>query len=291
MLRGPCRKFVALELLQVLFGFVCVCAVPIQDDGCKVHSPSAFAVVIDSVEFEADAALTAEDRARLADDFKQGHLEASSGMDMEWRHGLANQVRFLLQDRGYFRASVEITAGLVRAEAHRTHYWVSVQAESGSQYRLGAVKFRNAPLFSENKLRTQLELREGDLFNAGKVREALDNLTRLYGKLGYIDLTVDAQTDIDDDARRIDLTLALEVGTQYRVRSVTIRGFDGPTEKRLRSFEIGQVFDGGAVHEFFSENREALPKGTSDENSVQIIRDSQNGEVDVTFEPRACGAQ
>lgn len=295
MLRAPFRKLVALGLLQIHFGFVRVCAVPLQDDGCAVRSPSepvSFAVVIDSIEFQADAALTSEDRTRLAEDFKQGHLEASSGMDMEWRHELANQVQSLLQDRGYFRASVEVTAGLVRAEAHRTHYWVSVQAESGPQYRLGAVKFGNATEFSQSKLRTQLELQEGDLFSVGKVREGVVNLTRLYGKLGYIDLTVEPQTYIDDDERRIDLTLILEVGTQYRVRSVTIRGFDGPIESRLRSrFESGQVFDRGAAHEFFSENRGVLPKDTSDENSVHIIRDSQHGEVDLIFEPRTCGPQ
>jgi outer membrane protein assembly factor BamA len=208
---------------------------------------------------------------------------------MGWRNEFAERVRLALQEQGYFKALVDVTSGLIRAEAQRLHYWVSIKVESGTQYRLREVKFENTTEFSLSKLRAQVPLEEGDLFSVPKVREALDNLRRLYGKLGNIDFTTEPQTDIDEDVYRIDVTLKLNVGKQYRVRSVTIHGLDAALERRLGSkFEPGEVFDFTAVDDFFKANSAGLPKGASSENSVAVVRDAQNGAVDLFFEPRRC---
>jgi len=258
----------------------------------SIANPQSVSVVIDSVEFQPEPGLTPEMRALLVDDFRHGNFVANSAADMDWREGLAEKVRFALQEQGYFKALVDITSGLIRAEAKDLHYWVSVQAESGPQYRLRKVKFANATEFSESKLRTQLQLEEGDLFSVPKVREALGNLGRLYGRLGYIDFTTEVQTDIDEEVHSIDLTLKLDVAKQYRVRSVTIHGFDTAVEKRLRSkFVAGQIFDSTAVNDFFKTNSAALPKDTSAENGLAIVRDLKNGAVDLVFEPRKCGTR
>ena len=289
---GGILRFMMLGLIFPLLGSLSVHGQSNRGEGCPAYStanPQSVAVAVDSVEFEADAELTPEIRARLVDDFKHGNFHAGSSIDMDWQHGLANQARLLLQEQGYFRALVDVSTGLIRAEARRLHYWVSVKAESGPQYRLRRVKFENAMEFSESKLRTQLHLEEGDLFNVSKVREALGNLGRLYGRLGYIDFTTEVQTDLDEDVHRIDLTLKLDVVTQYRVRSVTIHGFGSAVEKALVSkFEAGQIFDGTAINDFFKANSAALPKGTSLENGLAIVRDVQNGAVDLVFEPHGC---
>jgi outer membrane protein insertion porin family len=283
-----------LALVSALIGLPSVCAQSNEYEGCKLSStdnPQSLVIVIDSVEFQDDVGLTPEIRGRLLDDFKRENLHASTAADMDWRDGLAEKVRLALQEQGYFKVLVDVTSGLIRAEAQRLHYWVSVQAETGPQFRLREVKFENTAEFSLSKLRAQVPLKEGDLFSVPKVREALDNLRRLYGTLGYVDFTAEPQTDIDDDVHRIDLTLKLDVGRQYRVRSVTIHGFDATVDKRLRSkFEAGQVFDSTAVNHFFESNSAVLPNGASAESSVSIVRDVQNGLVDLVFEPHRCSA-
>jgi len=293
MCRGTYARCFAFGLLQILFNSSGVSVQAAQVEGCPAAAPvdsQGVVIVIDSVELQDEPALTPEIRVRVLKDFKQGDLHASSAADMVWRDELAEKVQLALQDQGYFKALVDVTSGLIRAEVQRLHYWVSVQAEAGPQYRLGGVKFENVAEFDQSKLRAQLPLEEGDLFSVPKVREALDNLRRLYGKLGYIDFTAEPQTDIDEDAHRIDLTLKLNVGSQYRLRSVTILGFDAAVEKRLRSkFEAGEVFDPTTVDEFLEANRSAL-NGASAENSVAIVRDIQNGAVDLLFQPRMCDA-
>src|SRR6266436_5302798 len=92
-------------------------------------------------------------------------------------------------------------------------------------------------------------------------------------------------TTIDEDARRIDLTLKLEVGAQYRVGALAIHGFDSEAEKFLKSkFEVGQVFDATAVHEFFRANRAVWMSGTHAENGLTLARDASSGTVGLVFE-------
>ena len=289
---GPLVSCLTSGLLQGLV--CCSSAFPesSQDEGCPVvqaQGSTGIAIAIDSLEFEENAALTPEVRARLVDWSKNHDFHASSAADTDWQSELWEEIRTPFEDQGYFKIVVDFTSGLIRAEPHRLYYWVAVHIKSGPQYHLGEVRFENASGFTETALRAQVPLQQGDLFRAPKVREGLDNLRRLYVKLGYIDFTTEAQTDIDDSAHRIDLTLRLSLGAQYRIGALTVRGFDTATEKTLRSkFDIGQVFDVTAVHEFFKANSASLPSGTTEENGVTIARDAQRGTVGVVFEQRVC---
>jgi len=266
-----------------------------QDEGRPVvqaQGSTGIAIAIDSLEFEENAALTPEVRARLVNEVKNKHFQASSAADTDWQGELREEIRAPFEEQGYFKIVVDFTSGLIRAEPHRLHYWVAVHMQTGPQYHLGEVRFENASGFTDKVLRAQVPLQQGDLFSVPKVREGLDNLRRLYVKLGYIDFTTEAQTDIDDNAHRIDLTLRLNPGAQYRIGALTVRGFDPATEKILRSkLEIGQVFDAAAVHEFFKANSTSLPSSTTEENGVTIARDAQRGTVGVVFEQRVCAAR
>jgi outer membrane protein assembly factor BamA len=52
-------------------------------------------------------------------------------------------VRTALPDRTYFRVLVTATPHLIRALQGELHYALSVEIESGPQYRLGDVHFAN----------------------------------------------------------------------------------------------------------------------------------------------------
>jgi outer membrane translocation and assembly module TamA len=289
---GTYVRCLALGLIPTLAWSSRVCAQSSQDEGCVVRGPSdpqSAAIVIDSLEFQDDAGLTPEMRGRLVDELTHRTFNVSSAEDAGWQNELRDEIRIPLQEQGYFKAVVDFTSGLIRAEPHRLHYWVSVRSESGSQYHLGEVRFENAAGFTEKVLRQTLPMLQGDLYSVPKVREGLDNLRRLYGRLGYIDSTAEPGTTIDEDARRIDLTLKLEVGAQYRVGALAIHGFDSEAEKFLKSkFEVGQVFDATAVHEFFRANRAVWLSGTRAENGLTLARDASSGTVGLVFEHRVC---
>jgi outer membrane translocation and assembly module TamA len=284
----------ALGLVQTLFWSTSVCGHPIQDDGCAAQSPSdpqPLAIAIDSVEFQADEVLTPEIRARLIDELKGGSFHASSAADTDWQAEVRQKILTPLQDQGYFKTVVDITSGLIRADPGRLHYWVTVQVESGTQYRLGEVRFENVAELSDRALRPEIPLRNGELFNVSSIREGLKRITSLYGSRGYIDATIEPQFAIDSQSHQIDITFKVAPGIQYRIGPVQIRGWSAEAEKLFRSkFEWGQVFDWTALSEFFAENKTVLRSGATLENNVTLVRDAHNGRVGINFERRPCHA-
>src|SRR5579864_6418994 len=195
-------RCLALGFLQTLSWAFPVYAQSGQVDDCYRVSPAdpqSAAVVVDSLEFQEDAGLAPDMRVRLADEVKHRHFLISSATDRDWENELRDEIRGPLEEQGYWKAVVRFTSGLIRAEQHRFHYWVSVRTESGPQYHLGAVRFENTPMFSEGDLRAQVMMQQGDLFSVPQVREASRKLRRLYSKLGYIDFTAEPKADIDEN--------------------------------------------------------------------------------------------
>jgi outer membrane translocation and assembly module TamA len=289
---GTYVRCLALGLLQTLIGWSYVCVHSAQVEGCPAAAPGDsqdIAIVIDSIELQEDVALTPEMRARLLDELKSKSFHASSAADTDWQGKVGQEIRTPLQDQGYFTVLVDVVSGLIRAEPHRLHYWVSVRTESGLQYRLGEVRFENALGFTDRALRPEIPLQKGELFDVSSVREGLKRIARLYNRRGYIDATIEAQFAIDSEAHQVDMTFMLDPGVQYRIGAVQVRGWSAAAEKLLRSkFEFGQVFDGTALGEFFAENKTLLPRGATAENGVTITRDVQNGTVGIVFEHRVC---
>ncbi len=277
---GAYVRCLALGLLQTLIGSSYVCVHSAQVEGCPAAAAGDsqdIAIVIDSIELQEDAALTPEMRARLLYELKSKSFHASSAADTDWQGKVGQEIRTPLQDQGYFTVLVDVVSGLIRAEPHRLHYWVSVRTESGLQYRLGEVRFENALGFTDRALRPEIPL------------QSLKRIARLYNRRGYIDATIEAQFAIDSEAHQVDMTFMLDPGVQYRIGAVQVRGWSAAAEKLLRSkFEFGQVFDGTALGEFFAENKTLLPRGATAENGVTITRDVQNSTVGIVFEHRVC---
>jgi outer membrane protein assembly factor BamA len=289
---GTYGRCLALGLLQALIWLPSICAQSNQDDGCpavSLASPQAATIVIDSMEFKGDAALTPKSLVRWRDELKRRSFHASSAADTDWRDQVGEEVRTLIQDEGYFQVLVDVAAGLIRAEPDRLHYWLTVRVDSGPQYRLGEVRFENGAELADRTLRPQFPLRKGELFNVSSIREGLSRITRLYGSRGYIDATIEPQFDIDSEAHQINITFKFDPGVQYRIGAVQIRGWSVEVEKLLRSkFASDQVFDSTALSEFFAENKTLLPGDATLERNVTLVRDAHNGRVGIDFERVAC---
>ena len=157
-----------------------------------------------------------------------------------------------------------------------------VDVESGTQYRLGNVRFKNnqdGPLvFGEELLRQQLKLSRGDLFDVSKVRGALENLTRLYSAKGYIDMVPAPETDINEGDSRIDLTIMIDEGSPYRIGSIEV------FSSERSSFSLsqlpqskGEVFNHGLWSKFIED-------GTL----KSITRNTSSHTLEITLDSRPC---
>src|ERR1700738_5461628 len=69
-------------------------------------------------------------------------------------------------------------------------------------------------------LRAIFPMKEGDILAVDKLRKSLKSYTDAYGQYGFIDFTAEPEFDINDDTKRINLTLKFDEQKQYSVRGI-----------------------------------------------------------------------
>jgi surface antigen-like variable number repeat protein len=257
------RMFSRFGTLVLIASQVCLVRSSAQSSTCPDGLPSQqkpeIRVIIDAVEFHGENSLSEAERAALTEEIKKTNFVASSATEDDWANEVAEvAIRGAFQDKGYFKVFAQSTPHLVRAEEHELHYVLRLDIESGSQYRLGNVRFKNnqdGPLvFSETVLRQQLQLKSGDLFAVPKVRKALEGITKLYNSQGYVDMVPAPETDINEVDSSIDLTIKIDEASPYRIGSIEILSPD------RSSFNLsplpqsrGDVFNHGLWSKLFED--------------------------------------
>ena len=166
--------------------------------------------------------------------YHEGKMEA----DLE-------MVRSLYQDTGYFKALIhrpEVT--MVDTSRRWPFYFlkwgrgkrvdVKIKVEEGELYRMGEFKIRGNKVLKQEQLEPIFGMKKGDIFNATKARESLDNFRKLYGEFGYINFTAVPQIDFNDKERLIDFSLDFEEDKQFFVRRVEFAGNAKTRDKVIR---------------------------------------------------------
>src|ERR1700690_2322192 len=95
-------------------------------------------------------------------------------------------------------------------------------------------------------LKNVFPLKPGDIFSAAKIRKAMKDYEGIYGQYGFIDFVPEPETDIDSQAKRIDVTMKFDEGKQYYIRRIDFSGNTTTRDKVIRRellIEEGQLFE------------------------------------------------
>src|SRR5229473_8187287 len=172
-------------------------------------------------------------------------------------------VRGLYQDNGYFRVVVKDpvlenvdTQGFrmgvpIAGRTHGKAVNITIPIEEGERYRMGTLKIVSADpdkalSLKVDALRSIFPLKEGDILAVDKLRKSLKNYTDAYGQYGFIDFTAEPEFDINDDAKRINITLKFDEQKQYYVRRIDFSGNTTTRDKVIRRellLDEGQLFN------------------------------------------------
>ncbi|MDX2478834.1 MAG: outer membrane protein assembly factor BamA [Desulfuromusa sp.] len=159
-----------------------------------------------------------------------------------------------ITDRGvYDAASMELDVERIKAAYHDEGYQdvkvkppqvsliedkfldVLIEIDEGAQYRVGQVKvFGDLIFYTEEQLLGWVNLKPGDVFSRGVLRESILTLTDVYGDSGYAYANVTPLTSKDQQQRLIDLNLEVEPGTQVFVERIEISGNTTTRDKVIR---------------------------------------------------------
>jgi outer membrane protein insertion porin family len=162
-------------------------------------------------------------------------------------------IRGIYQDNGYFKVlvkdpiiqNVTVNKGILpkgvplagQKEGRAVN--ITIPIEEGEKYRMGALHVRNANpdeglFFKTEYLESLFPIKKGEIFSVAKVRKAIEDYTKLYGNFGFIDFTAVPDTEVDDDAKTINLTFAFDQQKQFFVRRIEFSGNVGTRDKVIR---------------------------------------------------------
>jgi outer membrane protein assembly factor BamA len=276
-------------------------------------------IVIDDVAFDGPVQLATTNLEPVLT-LKQKEYDD----DSKWLGDIEDATRRVWEDQGYFKATVSATAVPLGSGDSHKHFSVVIHVDEGLQYRLGSIQFSattdsdydihenssgvrlmrekssafdhfgpgdpaRRPIFPREELRTLFPLREGDILDADKVRQGLVALHDLYAGNGYIDIMATPIMDVDDEHQLISLQVQLHEQKQYRIGKLAISGLDANTKNALIwKLKSGDIFNFQLFEAFFKDNESRLPAGTSPANSSEIVRNTYNGTVDITFTFSPC---
>ncbi|MBV8208128.1 MAG: outer membrane protein assembly factor BamA [Acidobacteria bacterium] len=167
-------------------------------------------------------------------------------------------VREALQNRGFYKATVEYPQTTMKDTGHKGFHIPLIQhgpgkavdihftVEEGERYHVSGIDFSgNKAIANNNALRAQFPLRDGDLFNIDKLRSGIKNLKDQYAAAGYINFTAIPQIEPDDEKKLVHIKIEIEEGKQFSVRRIE---FSGNTTTRDKVIRRELILDEGSLY-------------------------------------------
>jgi outer membrane protein insertion porin family len=222
-------------------------------------------------------------------------------------------IRGLYQDNGYFKVLVKDpilenidTTGwrwgvpVVMGRTSGKAVNITIPIEEGNKYTMGTLRIASsdpdkALSLKVEALKGAFPLKQGDVFSTAKIRKALEDYTKIYGQYGFIDFVPTPETDIDEAAKRIDVTMKFDEGKQYYVRRIDFSGNTTTRDKVIRRqllIDEGQLFNKRAWElSVLRINQLDYFDKLDPDKAVEIKRNQKQGTVDLLLKLHEKGKQ
>jgi outer membrane protein insertion porin family len=222
-------------------------------------------------------------------------------------------IRGLYQDNGYFKVLVKdpilenvdtngwrwgVPVVLGRSSGKAVN--ITIPIEEGNKYIMGTLRIASsdpdkALSLKVDALKSAFPLKPGDVFSTAKIRKALEDYTKIYGQYGFIDFVPTPETDIDESAKRIDVTMKFDEGKQYYVRRIDFSGNTTTRDKVIRRqllIDEGQLFNKRAWElSVLRINQLDYFDKLDPDKAVEIKRNQKQGTVDLLLKLKEKGKQ
>lgn len=126
-----------------------------------------------------------------------------------------------LQNKGYADAEVSIQ---VCDSDEPDRIDIIIHLERGGCYTFGPISIEGNKIFDQEIIGQQLCFARGKPYSPERIRATIENLTKLYGKCGYIDVNVNFEPKLIYDTRSYSIHITIDEGEQYRVGLIKIIG-------------------------------------------------------------------
>jgi outer membrane protein insertion porin family len=172
---------------------------------------------------------------------------------------------------------------------------ISINVEESRQYRLQNLNAVGMKLFRtpESILANVFQMKPGDVFSTAKLRKGLEQIRKLYGEFGYIDMVPEPDINPIPGTDGIDFTLNVDEGKQFFVRRIDFSGNTTTRDKVIRRellVDEGDMFSTRLWElSILRLNQLGYFEALKEGESAEIKRDTRTNTVDITLKVKERG--
>lgn len=220
--------------------------------------------------------------------------------DKEGLNDLRGRIVDAWHQQGYLKARVDLGDAQVLDESPGTRtVAITATIQAGKQYQLDEIRFADLPsgvattsaaavtqgaAFSAAELRGLFLIQHGDIFNTHKIQEGLEELRRAYAARGFINVVVVPGTQPDETTNRVQVTLEIDEGKQFRIGHIKLLGLDPLVARPLlegSGLVSHNIFDPTRLDAFYRAIPVALPEGLAVEDYIKRRIVEEKSTVDL----------
>ena len=220
----------------------------------------------------------------------------------------SDRIRQFYQTHGYFTARVinhtervydvtghGIKIPLFNPKKPGKRVDVTMFLREGDKYYLRNFNFVGMKLFRTPDLigRQVFRMAPGEVFSTEKLQKGLEELRKLYGNFGYIDMVPSPDPEVVPGKNQIDLTMDIDEGKQFFVRRID---FQGNTTTRDKVIRRELLIDEGDLYSrqlwdtsILRLNQLGYFEPLKPEDAADIKRDTRTNTVDLLLKVKERG--
>jgi outer membrane protein insertion porin family len=199
--------------------------------------------------------------------------------------------RFYLS-KGY--ADFRVISAVAELAPDRQGFFITFSIEEGERYRFGKVDVvAGLRDLSKEQIQEQVEIKEGDWYNADLVEEVISKLTDAVGTLGFAFVDIRPKVDRNRAQKKIAVTFQVQEGPRVYVERIDINGnvrTIDPVIRREISLVEGDAFNTSKMRRarrrirnlgFFEKvSVNSTPGSTPDKTIVDVkVQEQSTGEI------------
>ena len=219
-----------------------------------------------------------------------------------------DRIRNWYQEKGYFTTRVgestvkiidSVPSGyripLIKTNKPGKFADLSIAVEESRKYKLAKVNFIGVKLFRtpETLMRPLFAMQEGDTFSTARLRKGLEQMRKLYGEFGYIDMVPEPDIQPVPNSDKIEFTLSVDEGKQFFVRRIDFSGNTTTRDKVIRRellIDEGDMFNTRLWEvSILRLNQLGYFEALKQDESADIKRDTKTNTVDITLKLKERG--
>jgi TonB family protein len=246
-------------------------------------------VTVYDLILEGDLRMPSVDRNQIAISIKRDRYSGSAD---QVATEISERVKRAWQNSGYFTAQAHTDTQLMTSGPSSERIAVTVHIDEGQQYRLEGIRFRNYKAISNiASLRALFPIKDGDILERDAVERGMQDLHRVYGEFGYINLSFVPAAQVHEERQTVSLDIDLDEGKQYFISRIDTVGLDEAAFQNVLLYIVpkpGDVYNQRLVELFLQHYASGLPAYASFEPRYELHMDKEAGTVAMTYDFRRC---